>query len=159
MARLLLKAPYLHIRVLMASRCFCSFSSSLFFKPRFVFSFFTSTSFYLFNFFKWNEFYYYFSLNFEILEESNDKITTNNLLQILFFWVIFRTNFAIRGVSSQVLTRSNVVVPRAFLSSSIATEAFKENPVSKTYGSEQIQVSFKNYTKAYYASIIRAIFF
>ncbi|XP_006477493.2 DNA gyrase subunit B, chloroplastic/mitochondrial-like isoform X3 [Citrus sinensis] len=84
MARLLLKAPYLHIRVLMASRCFCSFSSSLFFKPR--------------------------------------------------------TNFAIRGVSSQVLTRSNVVLPRAFLSSSIATEAFKENPVSKTYGSEQIQV-------------------
>ncbi|KAH9649241.1 DNA gyrase subunit B [Citrus sinensis] len=68
----------------MASRCFCSFSSSLFFKPR--------------------------------------------------------TNFAIRGVSSQVLTRSNVVLPRAFLSSSIATEAFKENPVSKTYGSEQIQV-------------------
>ncbi|KAH9680223.1 DNA gyrase subunit B [Citrus sinensis] len=84
MARLLLKAPYLHIRVLMASRCFCSFSSSLFFKPR--------------------------------------------------------TNFAIRGVSSQVLTRSNVVLLRAFLSSSIATEAFKENPVSKTYGSEQIQV-------------------
>ncbi|KAH9680225.1 DNA gyrase subunit B [Citrus sinensis] len=68
----------------MASRCFCSFSSSLFFKPR--------------------------------------------------------TNFAIRGVSSQVLTRSNVVLLRAFLSSSIATEAFKENPVSKTYGSEQIQV-------------------
>lgn len=33
-----------------------------------------------------------------------------------------------------------MVLPRAFLSSSIATEAFKENPVSKTYGSEQIQV-------------------
>ncbi|KAL8041283.1 hypothetical protein ABFX02_10G155700 [Erythranthe guttata] len=34
----------------------------------------------------------------------------------------------------------NAVVPRAFMSSSISTEAVRENKVSKEYGSEQIQV-------------------
>ncbi|KAJ4706259.1 DNA gyrase subunit B [Melia azedarach] len=84
MARLLLKPPYLHIRMLMASRCFSTFNSSLFFKPR--------------------------------------------------------INFPLRRVSSEILIRNNVVSPRAFMASSIATEAFKESPSSKTYGSEQIQV-------------------
>lgn len=32
------------------------------------------------------------------------------------------------------------------MASSIATEAFKESPSSKTYGSEQIQVSLEKYT-------------
>lgn len=37
----------------------------------------------------------------------------------------------------------NVVSPRAFMSSSVTTEAFQENTKSKAYGSEQIQVKEK----------------
>ncbi|MCD7460589.1 hypothetical protein HAX54_043857, partial [Datura stramonium] len=45
----------------------------------------------------------------------------------------------LRRVSDGILIR-NVVSPRAFMSSSITTEAFQENTKSKAYGSEQIQV-------------------
>ncbi|XP_055800826.1 DNA gyrase subunit B, chloroplastic/mitochondrial [Solanum dulcamara] len=45
----------------------------------------------------------------------------------------------LRRVSDGIFIR-NVVSPRAFMSSSIATEAFQENTKSKAYGSEQIQV-------------------
>ncbi|XP_060208724.1 DNA gyrase subunit B, chloroplastic/mitochondrial [Lycium barbarum] len=45
----------------------------------------------------------------------------------------------LRRASDGILIR-NVVSPRAFMSSSIATEAFQENTKSKAYGSEQIQV-------------------
>lgn len=45
----------------------------------------------------------------------------------------------LRRVSDGIFIR-NVVSPRAFMSSSITTEAFQENTKSKAYGSEQIQV-------------------
>lgn len=45
----------------------------------------------------------------------------------------------LRRVSDGILIR-NVVSPKAFMSSSITTEAFQENTKSKAYGSEQIQV-------------------
>lgn len=45
----------------------------------------------------------------------------------------------LRRVSDGILIR-NMVSPRAFMSSSITTEAFQENTKSKAYGSEQIQV-------------------
>ncbi|XP_031260231.1 DNA gyrase subunit B, chloroplastic/mitochondrial-like isoform X4 [Pistacia vera] len=88
MARLLVKPPYLHLRIFMASRCFSACNShcfsSLFSKPS--------------------------------------------------------VNFPLRRVSSQILIGKNVFPLRAFMSSSITTEAFTESPSSKSYGSEQIQV-------------------
>ncbi|KAJ0043572.1 hypothetical protein Pint_18228 [Pistacia integerrima] len=88
MARLLVKPPYLHLRIFMASRCFSACNShcfsSLFSKPS--------------------------------------------------------VTFPLRRVSSQILIGKNVFPPRAFMSSSIATEAFTESPSSKSYGSDQIQV-------------------
>nr|XP_004252016.1 DNA gyrase subunit B, chloroplastic/mitochondrial [Solanum lycopersicum] len=45
----------------------------------------------------------------------------------------------LRRVSDGIFIR-NVVSPRAFMSSSVTTEAFQENTKSKAYGSEQIQV-------------------
>ncbi|KAI9159982.1 hypothetical protein LWI28_003982 [Acer negundo] len=51
-----------------------------------------------------------------------------------------RIKLPLRKVSSQFLIQRNVFSPMAFMSSSVMTEAFKENPSSKTYGSEQIQV-------------------
>ncbi|TXG70177.1 hypothetical protein EZV62_005112 [Acer yangbiense] len=51
-----------------------------------------------------------------------------------------RINLPLRKVSSQFLIQRNVFSPMAFMSSSVMTEAFKENPSSKTYGSEQIQI-------------------
>lgn len=42
-------------------------------------------------------------------------------------------------MSDGILIR-DAVSPRAFMSSSIITEAFQENSKSKAYGSEQIQV-------------------
>ncbi|XP_070021208.1 DNA gyrase subunit B, chloroplastic/mitochondrial isoform X2 [Nicotiana tabacum] len=45
----------------------------------------------------------------------------------------------LRRLSDAILIR-NMVSPRAFMSSSTATEAFQENTKSKAYGSEQIQV-------------------
>ncbi|PHU22560.1 hypothetical protein BC332_07667 [Capsicum chinense] len=45
----------------------------------------------------------------------------------------------LRRVSDGILIR-DAVSPRAFMSSSIITEAFQENSKSKAYGSEQIQV-------------------
>lgn len=45
----------------------------------------------------------------------------------------------LRRLSDAILIR-NLVSPRAFMSSSTATEAFQENTKSKAYGSEQIQV-------------------
>ncbi|KAF5747933.1 DNA gyrase subunit B chloroplastic/mitochondrial-like [Tripterygium wilfordii] len=50
-----------------------------------------------------------------------------------------RTNYPLKRVYTQLLVR-NVSPARAFMSSSIATEAFKESSSSKSYGSEQIQV-------------------
>ncbi|CAL5431219.1 unnamed protein product [Camellia sinensis] len=50
-----------------------------------------------------------------------------------------RMSFRLRRVSSSFLMQ-NVVSPRAFMSSSIATEAVQESSTSKAYGSEQIQV-------------------
>ncbi|KAJ0098599.1 hypothetical protein Patl1_20891 [Pistacia atlantica] len=88
MARLLVKPPYLHLRIFMASRCFSACNSHCFF------SLFSKPS----------------------------------------------VNFPLRRVSSQILIGKNVFPPRAFMSSSITTEAFTESPSSKSYGSEQIQV-------------------
>ncbi|XP_044478362.1 DNA gyrase subunit B, chloroplastic/mitochondrial-like [Mangifera indica] len=88
MARLLVKTPYLYLRIFMASGCFSACNShcfpALFSKPR--------------------------------------------------------INVPVRRVSNQVWIGKNVFPPRAFMSSSITTEAFKESPSSKPYGSEQIQV-------------------
>ncbi|XP_059646081.1 DNA gyrase subunit B, chloroplastic/mitochondrial-like [Cornus florida] len=50
-----------------------------------------------------------------------------------------RTSFRFKRFSNPVLIR-NAVSPRAFMSSSIGAEAFKESANSKAYGSEQIQV-------------------
>ncbi|KAI7990199.1 hypothetical protein LOK49_LG12G02516 [Camellia lanceoleosa] len=50
-----------------------------------------------------------------------------------------RMSFRLRRVSSS-FSMQNVVSPRAFMSSSIATEAVQESSTSKAYGSEQIQV-------------------
>ncbi|KAK9289506.1 hypothetical protein L1049_007661 [Liquidambar formosana] len=50
-----------------------------------------------------------------------------------------RTSFRLRRVSSRVLMR-NVVSPRAFMSSSVATEAVQGSTSSQAYGSDQIQV-------------------
>lgn len=52
---------------------------------------------------------------------------------------ISREGDKLRGVSSKYWP-CNIVSPRAFMSSSISTEAFRESKVSKEYGSEQIQV-------------------
>lgn len=51
----------------------------------------------------------------------------------------FRVGFQLRRVSNHFLIR-NAASPRAFMSSSIATDAFQESTSSKAYGSEQIQV-------------------
>lgn len=50
----------------------------------------------------------------------------------------------LRRLSDAILIR-NMVSPRAFMSSSTATEAFQENTKSKAYGSEQIQVNDYDY--------------
>ncbi|KAM3248434.1 DNA gyrase subunit B, chloroplastic/mitochondrial [Capsicum annuum] len=50
-----------------------------------------------------------------------------------------RVSNRLRRVSDGILIR-DAVSPRAFMSSSIITEAFQENSKSKAYGSEQIQV-------------------
>ncbi|GAV57956.1 DNA_gyraseB domain-containing protein/DNA_gyraseB_C domain-containing protein/Toprim domain-containing protein/HATPase_c domain-containing protein [Cephalotus follicularis] len=55
----------------------------------------------------------------------------------LFF--VKRESFGLKNVSSRFLIQ-NLISPRAFMSSSIATEAFQESASSKGYGSEQIQV-------------------
>ncbi|KAG5570871.1 hypothetical protein H5410_060637, partial [Solanum commersonii] len=52
---------------------------------------------------------------------------------------IFLNTRVINRLSDGIFIR-NVVSPRAFMSSSITTEAFQENTKSKAYGSEQIQV-------------------
>ncbi|CAM8891725.1 unnamed protein product [Rhodiola kirilowii] len=49
-----------------------------------------------------------------------------------------RVNFRLRRITNQ--DWCNAVSRRAFIASSISTEAFQENSASKTYGSEQIQV-------------------
>ncbi|KAK6944460.1 DNA topoisomerase, type IIA, subunit B, domain 2 [Dillenia turbinata] len=51
-----------------------------------------------------------------------------------------RTKFRLRRFSTQLRTSPCLFSPRAFMSSSIATEAFQESPSSKAYGSGQIQV-------------------
>ncbi|XP_034694441.1 DNA gyrase subunit B, chloroplastic/mitochondrial-like [Vitis riparia] len=56
---------------------------------------------------------------------------------VLFFKP--RVGFQLRRVSNHFLIR-NAASPRAFMSSSIATDAFQESTSSKAYGSEQIQV-------------------
>ncbi|KAF6175275.1 hypothetical protein GIB67_000596 [Kingdonia uniflora] len=45
-----------------------------------------------------------------------------------------------KAVGSSDFLLRNVVLPRSFMSSTIATEAFQENTKSSAYGSEQIQV-------------------
>ncbi|KAA8517968.1 hypothetical protein F0562_015442 [Nyssa sinensis] len=50
-----------------------------------------------------------------------------------------KTSFRLRRVSNRFLIR-NAASPRAFMSSSIMTEAFQESTSSKAYGSDQIQV-------------------
>ncbi|KAK6933999.1 DNA topoisomerase, type IIA, subunit B, domain 2 [Dillenia turbinata] len=51
-----------------------------------------------------------------------------------------RIKFRLRRFSTLLRTSPLLLSPRAFMSSSIATEAFQESPSSKAYGSEQIQV-------------------
>ncbi|KAK4481762.1 hypothetical protein RD792_012673, partial [Penstemon davidsonii] len=63
-------------------------------------------------------------------------VTTCFIVECLFY---FRASDRLKKVSSKYLPW-NAVSPRAFMSSSISTEAFHENKVSKEYGSEQIQV-------------------
>lgn len=117
MARLLVKTPYLYLRIFMASGCFSACNShcfpALFSKPRFLFPLLPLSLF-----------------------VSRESLIFSCLLSY------FRINVPVRRVSNQVWIGKNVFPPRAFMSSSITTEAFKESPSSKPYGSEQIQVSF-----------------
>ncbi|XP_021745927.1 DNA gyrase subunit B, chloroplastic/mitochondrial-like [Chenopodium quinoa] len=50
-----------------------------------------------------------------------------------------RVNFRLKRVSNGAVVR-NVAFPRAYISSSTATESSQENMASKSYGSDQIQV-------------------
>lgn len=52
-----------------------------------------------------------------------------------------RTHIPLKGVPSCCVVR-NVVTPRAFMSSTPATEAFQGSSGSNAYGSDQIQVKY-----------------
>ncbi|KAK3014043.1 hypothetical protein RJ639_008037, partial [Escallonia herrerae] len=67
------------------------------------------------------------------LSRSSLVFRTGNLC-----WCL-RTCFQLTSSSSRLVIR-NAESPRAFMSSTFATEAFHESPASKTYGSDQIQV-------------------
>ncbi|GMP97796.1 hypothetical protein CsSME_00045914 [Camellia sinensis var. sinensis] len=70
---------------------------------------------------------------------SSFSLSHTSLLLRTRLYSCSRMSFRLRRVSSSFLMQ-NVVSPRAFMSSSIATEAVQESSTSKAYGSEQIQV-------------------
>ncbi|XP_057947808.1 DNA gyrase subunit B, chloroplastic/mitochondrial-like [Malania oleifera] len=78
-------------------------------------------------------------LNYAPLRSHSSSLSSSACLSRSAFLLKTRTSLQLRKVSSRFLIQ-NVQLPRAFKSSSIATEAFEGSTGSKAYGSDQIQV-------------------
>lgn len=80
-----------------------------------------------------------FSAFLSLVGCEKDLLSFLFLVSIGYSLVCFRASDRLKKVSSKYVAWS-AMAPRAFMSSSISTEAVHESKVSKEYGSDQIQV-------------------